>query len=348
MSQPLSIRFSLETLLFKPISRGAGRLSALHFILLIIIISIQAEGAFLSDPQAASELPSEPARFDSKKAYDHTKNIVDLGPRTPGSEGSRKAQDYIKAELRSYGLQVSDERFEARTPKGAMSMTNLIGELPGAKPDVVIIAGHYDTKIHPGFVGANDGGSSTGTVLELARALAKSTPEYTLQFVFFDGEEAIVDWDANNGTDNTYGSRHMVSRLVSTGAISRVKAMILVDMIGDSSLDLRRDGESTPWLVELIWNAARRAGHAKHFLEEDGAYSDDHIPFKEAGVPVVDLIDFNFGPNNSYWHTNRDTLDKVSGESMKIVGDVIIAALPDLFTRLNQRPPSLDRRRPKG
>ena len=334
--------------MLKPISRGAGRFSALCFIQFVILISIQAEGAILSSPQAASESQGELARFDSQNAYKHAKNMVDLGPRTPGSEASRKAQDYIKTELRSYGLQVSDERFEARTPKGSVSMTNLIGEVPGAKPGAIIIAGHYDTKIQPGFVGANDGGSSTGTVLELARALAKSAPEYTLRFVFFDGEEAIVDWDANNGKDNTYGSRHMVSRLISSGTISEIKAMILVDMIGDRSLDLRKDGESTPWLVDLIWNAARRSGHAKHFLDEEGAYSDDHIPFKEAGVPVVDLIDFNFGPNNSYWHTNRDTLDKISGESMKVVGDVIITALPDLFMRLNQRAPAIDRRRPKG
>lgn len=334
--------------MFKPTSSGAGRFSALYFILFVTLISIQAEGALLSNPQTASESPGTLARFDSKSAYNHTKNIVDLGPRTPGSEGSRKAQSYIKAELRSYGLQVSDDRFEARTPRGAMSMTNIIGEVPGAKPGVIIIAGHYDTKTQPGFTGANDGGSSTGTVLELARALAKSTPEYTLRFVFFDGEEAIVDWDANNGKDNTYGSRHMVSSLTSSGAIGAIKAMILVDMIGDRSLDLRKDGESTPWLVELIWNAARRSGHAKHFLDEEGAYSDDHIPFKEAGIPVVDLIDFNFGPNNSYWHTDRDTLDKISGESMKVVGDVIITALPDLFRHLNQRAPAIDRRRPKG
>jgi len=323
--------------LLKQTFPGVRKLSSLRFALLVILaLAIQSEGR------------GQTAQFDSARAHTHAKSIVKLGPRAPGSEASRKARDYIKGELQSYGLQVSDDPFEAKTPKGPMSMTNILGELPGEKPEVVMIAGHYDTKIQPGFVGANDGGSSTATVLELARVLAKSRPEYTLWFVFFDGEEAVVDWDANEGMDNTYGSRHLASKLAASGALARVKAMILLDMIGDSSLDLRKDGESTPWLVELIWAAAGRAKHGKHFLDEDGAYSDDHIPFKKAGIPVVNLIDFNYGPNNSYWHTKQDTVDKISGESMKVVGDVVINALPDLFTRLNQNTPRIDRRRPKG
>jgi Zn-dependent M28 family amino/carboxypeptidase len=349
LSQGFFFRYNPETLLLKPVMRGATKYLALHLVLLVtLLIVVRTGGAHPDNPKEAAQSASKPAQFDAQSAYKHTKNIVKLGGRAPGSAGNKKAQDYIKAELRSYGLQVSDDPFEARTPRGSMPMTNIIGELPGERADLVIIAGHYDTRSRSGFVGANDGGSSTATVLELARVLAKSRPDYTIRFVFFDGEEAIVDWDANNGTDNTYGSRHMASGLVAAGAISRVKAMILVDMIGDSSLDLRRDSESTPWLVELIWNAARRSEHGKHFLDEEGAYSDDHTSFKAAGVPVIDLIDFNFGPNNSYWHTNQDTLDKISGESMKVVGDVIISALPDLFTRLSKPAPRIDRRRPKG
>jgi len=199
----------------------------------------------------------------------------------------------------------------------------------------VLISGHYDTKPQAGFVGANDGGSSTAAVLEMARVLAKTKPEYTLWFVFFDGEEAFVDWSANNGMDNTYGSRHMVKKLARDGVLQHVKAMVLVDMIGDKNLDLLRDTESTLWLVNAIWRTARRLGYSKHFLEAEGAYSDDHIPFKEAGVPSVDLIDFNYGPSNRYWHTNEDTLDKVSGESLKVAGDVVIAALPEIFKHLD-------------
>ncbi|HWP44382.1 MAG TPA: M28 family peptidase, partial [Blastocatellia bacterium] len=177
---------------------------------------------------------------------------------------------------------------------------------------------------------------SAAAVLEMARALSKTKPQYTLWFVFFDGEEAFIDWNANDGMDNTYGSRHMVSKLTADGAISRVKAMVLVDMIGDRDLDLLKDYESTPWMVEIIWKTAHSIGHGKHFLSAEGAYSDDHLPFKKAGIPVIDIIDFNYGPNNSYWHTNQDTLDKVSGESMKVVGDVVIRALPEIYKRLNE------------
>ena len=164
-----------------------------------------------------------------------------MGPRPPGSEAIRKAQHYIESELKGYGLKVMEDDFVAETPRGKFSMKNILGELKGRRNDVVIIAGHYDTKLQPGFVGANDGGSSTATVLEIARTLSKTRPEYTIWFVFFDGEEALLDWSANDGTDNTYGSRHMVSKMSAESTIDRIKAMVLVDMIGDKSLDLRRD-----------------------------------------------------------------------------------------------------------
>jgi Zn-dependent M28 family amino/carboxypeptidase len=263
--------------------------------------------------------------------------LVDIGPRPPGSDGIRKTQDYIKRELNSYGLKVTEDDFNGATPRGPVPMKNITGEVAGRRSDIVMIAGHYDTKPQPGFVGANDGGSSTAAVLEMARVLAKNRlkPEFTLWFVFFDGEEAFVDWSANNGLDNTYGSRHMASKLVGDGTIKRVRALILVDMIGDKQLDLLRDAESTPWLVSTIWKTANRLGQSSHFLKANGGYSDDHIPFKDAGVPVVDLIDFNYGPANRYWHSNEDTLDKVSGESVKIVGDVVIASLPLIYKDLD-------------
>jgi glutaminyl-peptide cyclotransferase len=174
----------------------------------------------------------------------------------------------------------------------------------------------------------------------MARVLSKTKPRYTLWFVQFDGEEAVVDWNAMNGKDNTYGSRHLVSKLKADGTLSRVKAMILVDMIGDKELDIKREGESTPWLVNVIWDTASKIGYEKNFINEEQYISDDHIPFKEAGVPVVDLIDFNYGPDHAYWHTNEDTLDKVSGESMKAVGDVLIRALPEIFKRLDSPQPA--------
>ncbi|MEK6323976.1 MAG: M28 family peptidase [Acidobacteriota bacterium] len=273
--------------------------------------------------------------FDAARAYDHVKRLVALGPHPSGSDAIKKAQEYVENELKSFGLTVSEDSFNAETPRGTVAMKNIIAELRGEKPDLVLITGHYDTKLQRGFVGANDGGSSTAAVLEMARVLSKTTPEYTLWFVLFDGEEAVVDWSAMDGKDNTYGSRHLASKLKADGTLNRVKALVLFDMIGDKDLDIKREGESTPWLVDAIWKSAHALGYQKYFLNSEQYISDDHLPFKEAGIPVVDLIDFNYGPQHSYWHTNLDTLDKISGESIKVVGDAVIRALPEIFKYLN-------------
>jgi glutaminyl-peptide cyclotransferase len=321
-------------------TRRSGTLSktapaVLTALMLLVIVGCRQQAASLANTNSAPAAADNATGFDAGRAYEHVKRMVALGPRPSGSEAIKKAQQYIEAELKSYGLKVAQQRFDAQTPRGAIPMMNIIGELPGEKPDVLLIAGHYDSKLQRGFIGANDSGSSTAAVLELARVLSRSKPEYTLWFVFFDGEEAVVDWNANEGTDNTYGSRHMVSKLTADGRVGQIKALVLVDMIGDKNLDLLKDYESTRWLVDIIWGTARQMGYGKHFLNSEGAYSDDHIPFRKAGIPAIDIIDFNFGPDNSYWHTDQDTLDKVSGESMKIVGDVVIKALPEIFKALN-------------
>jgi glutaminyl-peptide cyclotransferase len=287
-------------------------------------------------PQAAPSNVDKRSDFDATRAFNHVKRLTEMGPHPSGSEAIKRAQDYLEKELKSYGLKVTEDSFVGQTPKGAVPMKNIIGELAGEKPDVVLITGHYDTKRQAGFVGANDGGSSAATVLEMARALSKTKPQYTLWFVLFDGEEAVVEW---NGTDNTYGSRHMVDKLRNDGALARVRAMLLVDMIGDKNLDIQREGGSTRWLVNAIWDAAWKAGYAKNFLREEHFISDDHQPFLDAGIPAADLIDFDYGPGNSYWHSNQDTLDKISGESMKAVGDTLIGALPAIFKRLDEPPP---------
>ena len=286
-----------------------------------------------TNSNSSSDAPKDTG-FDAQRAYAHMEKVVGFGPRPSGSPAIKKTQDYIISELKSYGLKVSEENFNGQTPKGAIPMKNIIAELPGQKPEVVIISGHYDTKIMPNFVGANDGGSSTAALLETARVLAKTKPEYTLWFVFFDGEEAVVEWQ---GTDNTYGSRHFVESRKADGSLKPIRAMILYDMIGDKGLDLRRDGNSTQWLVNTIWQTAWKMGHTKTFLGNDTFMADDHVPFMEAGIASVDLIDFDYGPNNAYWHTAQDTLDKVSGESLKIVGDVVITALPEIFKQLDSR-----------
>jgi Zn-dependent M28 family amino/carboxypeptidase len=322
--------------MFHPFKLG-GKTSPVSALALLLIPlcsqSLPPPRAFASDVALIDS--NQASQFQASRAYEHVKRLVAFGPRPSGSDALKKSRGYIIGELKSYGLNVTEESFVAKTPRGDIQMSNVIGELAGEKKDVVIIAGHYDTKLQPGFVGANDGGSSTAAVLETARALSKTRPEFTLWFVLFDGEEAVVDWSAMDGKDNTYGSRHMVSKLKAEGKLQRIKAMILYDMIGDKDLGIRREGDSTAWLVELIWATAGRLGHGKFFLSQEQYLEDDHLPFIEAGVPAIDIIDFNYGPDHSYWHTNQDTLDKVSGESIKVVGDTVIESLPALFKRLN-------------
>jgi glutaminyl-peptide cyclotransferase len=177
-------------------------------------------------------------------------------------------------------------------------------------------------------VGANDGASSTAVLLELARALKDSRPEFTLELLFLDGEEA-VNWDWA-GADNTYGSRHYVTAGQADGSLKTLQAVILVDMVGDSDLRIRRESMSTPWLVDVIWGAARRIGHGGTFSNELTTVDDDHVPFLRAGVPSVDIIDLD----NPTWHTAQDDLANVSRQSLQIVGDVVLAALPEIQQRL--------------
>lgn len=313
-------------------ARGAGLVA----LLLALTTTNILQSSTTADSKRAPKKQAKPVETDAARAYEHVKKMVALGPRPSGSEAIKKAQQYIIAEFRSYGLKTIEDDFTATTPRGQVPMKNIIGELAGQKPGIVIVSGHYDTKLQQEFVGANDGGSSTAAVLEMARVLSKSKPEYTLWFVLFDGEEAVVAWSAMNGMDNTYGSRYMVSKLKADGSINRIKAMLLVDMIGDKDLNIKREAESTPWLVNLVWAVAHSAGHEKHFPNTEHYIADDHIPFKDAGIPAIDLIDFDYGPGHSYWHTNQDTLDKVSGESIKIASDVVIGSLPAIFKRLDQ------------
>lgn len=302
---------------------------------LAVPLGCHAQSNKVAGDSAASANADKAAEFDAARAYDHVKKLVALGPHPSGSEAIKKAQDYIENELKSFGLKVSGDAFNGETPRGTVPMKNIIAELRGEKPGIVLITGHYDTKLQAGFVGANDGGSSAAAVLETARVLSKTKPEYTLWFVLFDGEEAVVDWNAMDGKDNTYGSRHLASKLKADGTLNRVKALVLFDMIGDKDLDIKREGESTRWMVDAIWKTAHALGYQKYFLNSEQYISDDHLPFRDAGVPVVDLIDFNYGPQHSYWHTNLDTLDKISGESIKVVGDVLIQTLPEIFKHLN-------------
>jgi Zn-dependent M28 family amino/carboxypeptidase len=274
--------------------------------------------------------------FSGERAYEHVKRLVGFGPRPSGSKELEAARRYIVEQTGG-----SLEEWTADTPAGKLKMANVVVELKGETDETVVVGGHYDTKRYKefAFVGANDGGSSAGALIEIARALrASGAPRrFTYRLVFFDGEEAVCrEWDEcgkPGAPDNTYGSRHEVERLKATGRIKKVRAFILLDMMGYDKLELGRDDMSTPWLVDVLWKTARELGYSKQFVERPEAVGgDDHAPFLQAGVPSVDLIQLSTYP---YWHTPEDTLDKISPHSLKAVGDVVLASLPRLEEKIS-------------
>jgi Zn-dependent M28 family amino/carboxypeptidase len=298
---------------------NAGRLLAVAFVVLTTSLALAAD----------------PPAFDGAAALRHVERLVGIGPRVAGTSGGARAREYIVAELKKIaGAQVQVKPFDADTPHGRQSMANVLAVLPGKRPDVVMLAGHYDTKLFKQFrfVGANDGGSSAGLLLELARRLATRPRDYNYWMVWFDGEEAREQW---TDRDSLYGSRRLATELARDKRLPR--AMILVDMIGDRDLAIRREAHSAAWLTDIIWEAAARLGYSRHFLRETIPVEDDHVPFLRQGVPATLLIDFDFPP----WHTPDDTLDKISADSLAVVGQVLLESLPSIehyLSREGRRP----------
>jgi glutaminyl-peptide cyclotransferase len=272
---------------------------------------------------------SETGGFDGNKAFDHVAQLVAIGPRPPASEGIRKAQDYIRTQLKSYDCEVDEDDFHAQTPVGEVAMKNIIGKAPGQGQGIILLLTHYDTLSSvKDFVGAEDSGSSTGLMLEMARNLCGRKGPYAVWIAFLDGEEAFVNW--NQDEDHTYGSRELAARLAVSGDLKRVKAVILADMIGQKDLEIHRESDSTKWLTDLIWKKAASLGYGKIFINDEGQVADDHQPFLSRGVPAVDIIDLDGYTRLGYWHTTQDTLDKVSAKSMAIVGHVILESVDEL------------------
>lgn len=287
---------------------------------------------------AARLQAQSPNTFSGQRAYDNIRHLVDFGPRPPGSPALIKSREWMIHQLQADGCAVTQDAFTASTPIGPIPMVNLIVKIPGrgssnpSNEPVVMLAGHYDTKLFKTFrfVGANDGGSSAAFLMEMGHNLCRSRPyKFATWLVFFDGEEAIEQ--EMTETDGTYGSRHLEQKLAANGELDRIQAMILVDMIGDKNLDIRRDDNSTGWLNNLLFKTADRLGYASYFLRNQSlAVGDDHTPFIEAGVSAVDIIDFDYGPDNSYWHAAGDTLNHCSPASLEIVGRVVSAMFGEL------------------
>lgn len=298
--------------------------------LLILTLLLQAPALSAQTPARPAQTPSA-VRFDSNRAWEHLRQLVAIGPRPAGSAAIEQTRTYIRNQLKASGLTAAEQTWTDQTPTGPVRMVNLSVTFPGASKDRLVIGGHYDTKKFREFrfVGASDGGSSAAFLLELARVLKGRRNAVTIELLFLDGEEAVVEWQGN---DHTYGSRYYVNAAKRDGSLATLKAFVLVDMIGDRDLRFKRDVNSTPWLVDIIWASAQRENLGAYFRPDRDQIEDDHLPFVEAGIPSVDIIDLEYPP----WHTAEDTLDAVSARSLQVVGDVLLAALPQIESRLTR------------
>jgi glutaminyl-peptide cyclotransferase len=285
--------------------------------------------ALASTGQAA---PAESAlpHIDAKRAFLYTREVTAFGERYMGNGNHKKLERYILDHLK--GDQVEDDAFTAGTVEGKFPVRNIIAKFPGTKDGIIVILGHYDTNYWlrgTGYVGANDGGSSTAILLEYANQLRiglrdKKRDGYSVWLVWTDGEEAVKTW---SDTDSLYGARHLAEKWEKDGTLKKIKALMVMDMIGDADLDIQRNTKGTPWLLDLIYAAAERLGYQSHFYAAQEPIEDDHIPFLSRGVPSADVIDLDYGYNNVFHHTPQDTMDKLSPKSLEVVGDTIMETI---------------------
>jgi glutaminyl-peptide cyclotransferase len=264
-------------------------------------------GAFVWSSQGTAQ----PNRFDERSAWAFLKRQVALGPRPAGSAKSRELAEILRRSIRN-------GRFQA-VPGG---LRNVVGTIPGRNPRrKVVLGAHYDTKDLPGFVGANDAASGTAVVRQLARAIKPRQLRPTLIVVFFDGEEAP------RGKDSQFERYGLRGSKVAARAFRSAEAAIVLDFVGDKELAIPREQFSNRRLWGRLRAASRRTGFARHFpAREQGAVLDDHVPFVRAGVPAIDLIDFDF----DCWHRTCDNLNAVSPQSLNAVGETMMAFLADL------------------
>ena len=295
----------------------------LNILKTILVVSLTVSG-----------LHAAPSRFNGAAALAKTKRAVALGERPSGSPAIERLRNFIAADLKPLGGDIQMDSFSGQTPTGPVPMVNIIDRFAGTSGRAIVVTGHYDTKRIPmmSFVGANDGGSSTGFLLEFAHAIAQTKHADDVYVVFFDGEEAVGDW---SDSDSRYGSRHLVDKWLSEGLLSKIKALVNVDMIGDKNLDINNDGNSSESLRAQVTKIAATLGDGQYFRQENmGGIDDDHVPFVNAGVNSIDLIDFDYGPKNAYWHQASDTMDKLSAHSFQVVGDVVMALVKQLESKM--------------
>lgn len=312
-----------------------GGLSCLSLLLLLgtctnaktasVSTAAAAATEMLAGTQMKAASPAElPPAFNADRAMQFVKRIVAFGPRPIGSENHKKVENYILSRLK--GIEVEQDVFEVHPTEGTFPVRNIIAKFPGTKDGIVVIASHYDTNWplrNENYVGANDGASSSALLLEIADQLrGKKHEGYSVWLLWDDGEESMrLPW---YDPESLYGVRHLAEKWQSDGTLKRIKAFILEDMIGDADLNIEKLTNSTPWLEDLVYQAATRVGYQSHFFARQAQVEDDHQPFLDRGVPATDLIDFDYGYNNVFWHTTEDTVDKLSPKSLGIVGTVTL------------------------
>ncbi|HTS59074.1 MAG TPA: M28 family metallopeptidase [Terriglobales bacterium] len=310
-------------------------LAMLSVFSLIVVIGVAAWAKY-TNSTADATLPPSP--FNEQRAFEDLERFAALGPRPPGSDAHDWAYLLIHLSLLGAGVDVHNvefDSFKSSTPVGEIEMTNVIAKIPGARPEMVILGGHYDTKrMKMRFVGANDGASSTAFLIEMAHVLAQRRNRFTYWIVLFDGKEPLED---GSSSDGLYGSRHFVQTLTAE-QVKRIRAMFNVDMIGDRNLHIHRESHSDAQLTDLIFRDAQDLGYGRYFLERPLSVEDDHMPFVRAGIPAVELISLDYGPFNIFWHTPLDTVGKCSAVSLGIVGRVLLDALEDLESGRTPKP----------
>jgi glutaminyl-peptide cyclotransferase len=307
----------------------------------------QAQGATpppASDTTLLTPLPlteGPPPTFDGDRALQYVKDIVKFGPRPIGSANHTRVEDYLLARLKDDT--VEQDAFTADTPEGKFPVHNIVAKFPGTKDGIIVVASHYDTNYpfrKTSFVGANDGGSSSALLLELANQLrGKPRAGYSVWLVWDDAEESVKpDTEVPFESDSLYGIRHLAEKWEADGTLKKVKAFLLADMVGDADLNIDRDSNSTPWLEDVVYEAATRLGYQSHFFGRSAGMLDDHLPFMKRGVPAADLIDFEYGYNNVFWHSTQDTVDKLSPKSLAIVGGVVLETVR-ILDKMEPLPP---------
>jgi Zn-dependent M28 family amino/carboxypeptidase len=282
-----------------------------------------------------------PPAFDSTRAMQYVKEMVSYGPRPLGSANHKKVEDFIVSQLK--GDAVENDVFTADTPEGKFPVRNIIAKFPGTRDGIIVIASHYDTNYplrNTSYIGANDGASSSALLLEIANQLrAKKNDGYSVWLVWDDAEEAMKpETEMPFDKDSLYGISHLAQNWQNNGTLKNIKAFLLADMIGDADLNIDRDLNSTPWLEAIVYQAATRLGYQSHFFARMNQVTDDHIPFMQKGVACADLIDFDYGYNNVFWHTPQDTVDKLSPKSLEITGTTILETV-NILDKLDTLPP---------